>query len=53
MGVRAFVEPVAVGDALVEMPLFLRVGGHVAVPLESTYQSDWEAVPRRWRSAIE
>jgi hypothetical protein len=38
MRVRAFVEPVAVGDALVEMPLFLKAGGHVPVALESTYQ---------------
>ncbi len=53
MGVRAFVEPVAVGDVLPEMPLFLKPGGHVPVALESTYQSAWEAVPRRWRSVIE
>ena len=53
MGVRTFVEAVAVGDALPEMPLFLRAGGHVPVDLESTYQSAWEAVPRRWRSVIE
>lgn len=53
MGVRAFVEAVAVGDAVPEMPLFLRAGGHVPVDLESTYQSAWEAVPQRWRSVIE
>jgi hypothetical protein len=53
MGVRAFVEPVAVGDRLPEMPLFLWAGGHVPVALEETYQSAWEAVPRRWRSVIE
>jgi Protein of unknown function (DUF4058) len=53
MGVRAFVETVAVGDTLPEMPLFLKAGGHVPVDLESTYQSAWEAVPRRWRSVIE
>jgi Protein of unknown function (DUF4058) len=53
MGVRAFVEAVAVGDALLEMPLFLRAGGHVPVALEATYQSAWEAVPRRWRMVIE
>jgi len=53
MGVRAFVEPVAVGDALLETPLSLKAGGHVPVALESTYQSAWEAVPRRWRSVIE
>ncbi len=50
---RAFVEAVAVGDSLKEMPLFLRPGGHVPVALDSTYQSAWEAVPRRWRSVIE
>jgi hypothetical protein len=53
MGVRAFVEPVAVGDLLPEMPLFLKAGGHVPVAVESTYESAWEAVPRRWRSVIE
>jgi hypothetical protein len=52
-GVRALVEPVAVGDTLPEMPLFLEPGGHVAVALESTYQGAWDAVPRRWRSVIE
>jgi hypothetical protein len=53
MGVRAFVEPVAVGDVLPELPLFLKAGGHVAIALEPSYQSAWEAVPRRWRSVIE
>jgi len=53
MGVRAFVEPVAVGDVLPEMPLFLKAGGHVAVMLESMYQIAWDAVPLRWRSVIE
>jgi len=53
MGVRAFVEALAVGDSLPEMPLFLKAGGHVPVALESTYQSAWEAVPQRWRSVIE
>ncbi len=52
-GVRAFVEQVAVGDVLPEMPLFLKAGGHVPVALESTYQSAWDAVPLRWRSVIE
>jgi hypothetical protein len=51
--VRAFIEAVAVGDTLPEMPLFLRPGGHVPVALESTYMSAWEAVPRRWRIVIE
>jgi hypothetical protein len=51
--VRAFVETAAVGDILPEMPLFLTAGAHIPVLLETTYQSAWEAVPRRWRSVIE
>ncbi len=52
-GVRAFVEPVAVGDTLPEMPLFLKSGSHVPVDLDSTYESAWRAVPLRWRTVIE
>ena len=47
--VRAYVEPVAVGDTLIDMPLFLEPGAHVLVPLEVTYQAAWRAVPRRWQ----
>jgi Protein of unknown function (DUF4058) len=53
MGVRAFVEPVAVGDTLPEMPLFLKAGEHVPVAVELTYESAWEAVPLRWRTVVE
>jgi hypothetical protein len=51
--VRAFVEPVAVGDVLIDMPLFLEPGRHIAVPLEETYRLAFESVPRRWRSVLE
>jgi hypothetical protein len=53
MAIRAYIEPVAVGDVLPDMPLFLMPRRHVLVPLEATYQSAWEAVPRRWRAVIE
>ena len=52
-GVRAFVEPVAVGDSLIDMPLYLELGRHVAVPLEETYRLAVESVPRRWRTILE
>ena len=52
MAVRAYVEPVAVGDTLMETPLFLRAGAHVPVDFEATYQAAWEAVPSRWRTVI-
>jgi hypothetical protein len=51
--VRAFIEPVSVGDTLIDMPLFLERGRHVAVPLEETYQTAFHSVPRRWRTVLE
>jgi len=37
----AYVEPIAVGDALPELPLFLKPGIYVPTPLEETYQITW------------
>lgn len=50
---QSFVEPVAVGDALPDMPLFLSPDYYVLVPLEATYQAAWNAVPRRWRDVLQ
>ena len=41
----AWVEFVGVGDALPEMPLFLRPEIYVPAPLEVTYQTAWSAFP--------
>ena len=49
----AYIEPVAVGDGLPDMPLFLASQLHVAVPLESTYQATWTATPQELRQAVE
>jgi hypothetical protein len=49
----AHIEPVAVGDVLRDMPLFLASGFHVAVPLESTYLATWNASPEELRLAVE
>jgi hypothetical protein len=51
-GAEAFIEPVAVGDALPEMPLFLTPEIYVPMPLEATYQSAWEAMPTYWREVL-
>jgi hypothetical protein len=51
--VRAFVQAVAVGDPLTDMPLFLEPGAHVPVPLEATYQRAFAAVPRRWQRVLQ
>ena len=42
---EVYLDPVAVGDALPDMPLFLTPEVYVPLPLEATYQSAWEAVP--------
>ena len=49
---RAYIETVAVGDALPDMPLFLAPELYVMVPLEVTYQSAWDTVPTRWQRVI-
>jgi hypothetical protein len=49
----AYVEPVAVGDPLPDMPLFLTNDLHVQVPLEPTYRATWEASPEEMRVAVE
>lgn len=48
----AYVEPLAVGDELPEMPLFLTPERYVNVPLSETYDGAWQGVPRRWREVI-
>ena len=51
--VRAFVQPIAIGDVLIDMPLYLEPGGYVLVPLESTYSRAFDALPKRWRRVVE
>ena len=50
--IRAFVEPISVGDALKSMPLYLEPDGYVLVPLESTYAAAFAAQPKRWRTVL-
>lgn len=50
---RAYIEPVAVGDVLPDMPLFLEPEAHIMVPLEATYAESWRALPARWKRVLE
>jgi hypothetical protein len=50
---RAYVEPVAVGGSLPDMPLFYLPEEYVPVPLDSTYAAAFLAVPQRWREVLE
>jgi hypothetical protein len=38
----AYVEPIAVGDALPDMPIFLRRDYYVPAPLEESYRITWD-----------
>ena len=49
---KAYVEPVAVGDTLPDMPLFLDPATYILAPLESTYVSTWESCPEPFRELI-
>ena len=49
----AFVEPVAVGDQLIDMPAYLDIDHYVPVPLEATYQSTWANCPEDMRDAVD
>lgn len=49
----AYVEPVAVGDVLPDMPLFLTPEEYINVPLEATYRAAYEGVPRYYRTILE
>lgn len=50
---RAYVEPVAVGDVMIPMPLFLSPTNYISVPLEETYQKAYRGVPKRWKQILE
>ena len=52
-GVTAYIEPIAIGDSLPEMPLYVSADGYVSVPLQATYDRAFAALPRRWASVLE
>jgi hypothetical protein len=49
----AYIDLVAVGDALPDMPIFLTADRYVSCPLEATYQTAWEQVPPPLRQSLE
>jgi hypothetical protein len=50
---QAYIETIAVGEPLPDMPLFLAPEAHILAPLEATYCAAWDTVPTRWRRVIE
>jgi hypothetical protein len=49
----AYVEPVAVGMAMRDMPAYLDFDSYVPVPLEATYQAAWATCPDDMKAAVE
>jgi hypothetical protein len=49
----AHVEPIAAGDRLPDMPLFLIGEQSIDVPLEDTYQATWNALPAEIRKLLQ
>jgi Protein of unknown function (DUF4058) len=49
----AYVEALAVGDCLPDMPVFLTEEGYINCPLEATYQTAWEQIPVPLRAPLE
>ena len=50
---KAYIEPAAVGRAMIEMPLFLTPETYVSVPLDETYQAAYRGVPGKWRAVLD
>jgi hypothetical protein len=49
----AYIEPIAVGDVLPDMPLFLTNFLHTMTPLELTYMQNWNVSSEALRLAVE
>ena len=49
----AYVDPIAVGEVLPDMPLFLKPEVYVPAPLEATYQTTWEGLPKPLKSLLQ
>jgi len=49
----AYIEPFAVGDPLIDMPIFLSVDRYVPAPLERTYLQAYSGMPGVWKSVLD
>ncbi|QEL13215.1 DUF4058 family protein [Limnoglobus roseus] len=49
----AYVEPLAVGDELPPLPLFIQPGVYVPMPLEETYRASWDVLPEPIRALVQ
>jgi hypothetical protein len=50
--ISSYIEPLRVGDRLPGVPLFLKPGLFVKLPLEATYQAAFDALPEHLREEL-
>jgi hypothetical protein len=50
---EAYLEHLATGSPLAEMPLFLNPDRYINLPLESTYLASYRGMPAFWRDVLE
>jgi hypothetical protein len=51
--ITAYAEPVAVGDDLPSLPIFLTEDEYVPAPLEETYRASWAVFPADFKDLLE
>jgi hypothetical protein len=51
--VAVYLDHVAVGDSLPDMPLFLDAERYILVPLDQTYSAAFRSMPAYWREVLE
>ncbi len=51
--IRAWIEPMALRDRFIDMPLFLTEEHYVPLPLAESYARAYHGVPGRWRRVLE
>jgi hypothetical protein len=49
---KAYVEPVAVGDPLPPLPIFLHQGIYVPAPLDESYAATWDSCPEPMKQYV-
>lgn len=50
--VKAHVQSLTVGQSLPDMLLFLDNADYVMVPLQTTYDAAFDALPQRWQDVL-
>lgn len=51
--ITGYIEPVAVGDRMPDMPIFLTPDRYVPCPLEATYQVSWDVFPKALQGPLQ